>query len=120
MLFDYSAANLPFGFWNDEMMGKMQKSMEPIKLKPILLPSPPRLPINHTAPIIHPMKSTSPRYSPYTKPSTSSPVSLPSINTVLPPDISVLYVIVPVIRILYIQPRIRCHYAALSTVIHTN
>ncbi|VDO78159.1 unnamed protein product [Haemonchus placei] len=133
-----------------------QKSTEPIRLKPILLPSPPRLPTNQTTPssqlgcsglggwvefcatlpihstylaerlkrgptdLIPPllgmggvalvvkamlvpvidtlgiahslfpslfqMKSSSPRYCPYTKPGTSSPVSLPSINTVLPPS----------------------------------
>ncbi|KAK5982521.1 hypothetical protein GCK32_012898 [Trichostrongylus colubriformis] len=63
-----------------------QKSTEPIRLKPILLPSPPRLPTNQTTPSSQLIKSSSPRYCPYMKPGTSSPVSLPSINTVLPPS----------------------------------
>ncbi|WKY12513.1 hypothetical protein Q1695_003807 [Nippostrongylus brasiliensis] len=64
-----------------------QKTNEPIRLKPILLPSPPRLPSSNQLPSSnHLIKSSSPRYCPYAKPGTSSPISLPSINTVLPPS----------------------------------
>ncbi|ETN85257.1 hypothetical protein NECAME_06483 [Necator americanus] len=66
------------------MMNK-QKSTEPIRLKPILLPSPPQISNHQATQSSHLMKSSSPRYCPYGKPGTSSPISLPSINTVLPP-----------------------------------